>query len=129
MAATYSRNVYISVFQKGTSRIFECHGGWCWEATTVEGDYKKGGPFPTRYEARQDRKKFAEQMLEKQRSGDDNPKHGDVLIPKNWTVDYTGEGMVWFMGLRNPVPLDNVANVRPGVWKLINLASTSDEKK
>ncbi len=56
----------------------------------------------------------------------DEPKHGDVLIPKNWTVDYTAEGMVWFIGLRNPVPLVNVAKVRLGVWKLIKLGSGDD---
>ena len=58
----------------------------------------------------------------------DEPKHGDLLIPNNWTVDYIAEGMVWFIGLRNPIERGDVAKVRPGVWKLTKMNSTDDEK-
>jgi hypothetical protein len=70
MAGTYTRVVYLSIFEKGSIRIFPCKNGWCWEAITVgtvEGTPVKRGPFPTRDAARKDKKKYAEETLRKRR--------------------------------------------------------------
>jgi len=59
---------------------------------------------------------------------DMRPRKGDTFV-NGWTVDYTAEGVVWIVGRpQSPIPLENVAPTdRPGVWKLVGIASTEDE--
>jgi hypothetical protein len=65
--ATYTKPVRISPIVKPAG-FFKLQNGWYWEATTPEGVVKTGGPFLTQREARDSRKKYAEQLMKRQRS-------------------------------------------------------------
>ena len=76
MAGTYTRPVYLSIFEKGSLQIIPCKNGWCWKAITVEGTLVKRGSFLTRDAARKAAKKYAEETLRKRRSGGEDGNTG-----------------------------------------------------
>lgn len=51
----------------------------------------------------------------------DEPEHGDQLEPMNWIVDYTSQGLVWFVGRSDHVPRENMVMVSTGVWNLVDV--------
>ena len=59
------------------------------------------------------------------------PRRGDKLTPNGWKFVYVDEHsqLAHFDGKHLPIPLENIgATDKPGLWKLIKLNSTDEEK-
>jgi len=63
-------------------------------------------------------------MTEQQR----HPQRGDTCS-NGWVVDYVAEGVVWFVGEDNPIPLEHIARTdKPNTWKLVGIPSVEDQE-
>jgi hypothetical protein len=64
----FTKAVPLPPFEKPGAQYFQREGEWCWKATTLEGTPIERGPFPTTAAAKEDCRKYVQQMLQKQRS-------------------------------------------------------------